>query len=125
MPACCGCCTTRASATTRRACGESRATWRGLAWRSSSTQRAWRATPDAPAIAAAARATPRPSELAALLRPLPVEAVALAGADGAQRQALRWLDRWRHLTLEIDGRDLIAAGVPAGPEIGRRLAAVM
>ncbi len=26
------------------------------------------------------------------------------------------------MTLEIDGRDLLAAGVPAGPEVGRRLA---
>lgn len=50
-------------------------------------------------------------------RGAPVEAVALAGGDAARR----WLDDLRHVGLEIDGRDLIAAGVPQGPEIGRRL----
>jgi tRNA nucleotidyltransferase (CCA-adding enzyme) len=37
-----------------------------------------------------------------------------------------WLDdyvrEWRSVMLEIDGRDLIAAGVPEGPEVGRGLA---
>jgi tRNA nucleotidyltransferase (CCA-adding enzyme) len=35
--------------------------------------------------------------------------------------ARRWLDELRHLTLEIDGEDVLAAGVPEGPEIGRAL----
>ncbi len=50
----------------------------------------------------------------------PVELV-LARAMGAE-----WLDRylaeWRSVALEIDGEDLIAAGVPQGPAIGRGLA---
>jgi tRNA nucleotidyltransferase (CCA-adding enzyme) len=50
----------------------------------------------------------------------PVELV-LARALGAQ-----WLDRyqaeWRRVALEIDGEELIAAGVPQGPQIGQGLA---
>ena len=49
----------------------------------------------------------------------PVE-LALARALGAE-----WLDRylaeWRAVGLEIDGADLIAAGVPEGPALGRGL----
>ena len=48
----------------------------------------------------------------------PAEAVALVGGDNARR----WLDELRHVRLEIDGRDLLAAGIPEGPEIGARLA---
>jgi tRNA nucleotidyltransferase (CCA-adding enzyme) len=51
---------------------------------------------------------------------MPVELV-LGRALGAE-----WLDRylleWRNVGLEIDGRDLIAAGVPEGPAVGRGLA---
>ena len=49
----------------------------------------------------------------------PVELV-LARALGAE-----WLDdylgSWRAVELEIDGADLIAAGVPQGPALGRGL----
>ena len=75
-----------------------------------------------------------PSELARALRDLPVEAVALAGAvsparptgdPGAPGAAAdpvrRWLDDLRHVGLQIDGADLLAAGVPRGPHLGRRL----
>ena len=60
-----------------------------------------------------------------------VEAVAVAGAlagrqsGAAARAAVDWLSTHRHVKLEIDGSDLIAAGVPEGPEIGRRLADVL
>ena len=51
----------------------------------------------------------------------PVELI-LGRALGAD-----WLDRyltaWRKVELEIDGDDLIAAGVPQGPAIGRGLRA--
>jgi tRNA nucleotidyltransferase (CCA-adding enzyme) len=67
----------------------------------------------------------RPSEVAARLRGEPVEAVAVAGARGDAATARRWLADWRHVALEIDGRDLLAAGVPQGPELGRRLARVL
>ena len=53
----------------------------------------------------------------------PVELV-LARALGAE-----WLDgylaEWRTVTLEIDGADLIAAGVPEGPALGRGLRAAL
>jgi tRNA nucleotidyltransferase (CCA-adding enzyme) len=84
-----------------------------------------RATARAPAIAAAATAARRPSELAAVLRGLPLEAVALAGARGAAEPVRRWLDGLRHVALAIGGDDLIAAGVPRGPQIGRRLASTL
>jgi tRNA nucleotidyltransferase (CCA-adding enzyme) len=32
---------------------------------------------------------------------------------------------WRDIRLEIDGADLIAAGVPEGPAVGRGLAAAL
>jgi tRNA nucleotidyltransferase (CCA-adding enzyme) len=76
-------------------------------------------------LAAAARAAVRPSELARVLRGVPVEAVALAGAAGAAVEARRWLDGLRGVRLAIGGDDLISAGVPEGPEIGRRLEAAL
>ena len=84
-----------------------------------------RAAARAPAIAAAALDAERPSELARALRGLPVEALALAGAEGAAEPVRRWLGELRHVGLAIDGNDLIAAGVPRGPQIGRRLASVL
>ena len=32
-----------------------------------------------------------------------------------------WLNRRRHIALELTGDDLLAAGVPEGPEVGARL----
>jgi tRNA nucleotidyltransferase (CCA-adding enzyme) len=75
---------------------------------------------DLPPVAAA-----RPSEVVAALRGEPVEAVAVAGARGDGDTARRYLREWRHVRLKIDGRDLLAAGVPEGPELGRRLAAAL
>ncbi len=62
----------------------------------------------------------KPSRAADLARGHdPVELV-LARALGAE-----WLDRylseWRGVRLEIDGEDLIRAGVPQGPQVGRGL----
>jgi len=68
-----------------------------------------------------ASARPRKPSLAVELaqRCAPIELL-LARALGAE-----WLDRylgeWRHVALEIDGDDLIAAGVPQGKAIGRGL----
>jgi tRNA nucleotidyltransferase (CCA-adding enzyme) len=75
----------------------------------------------APAIAAAARAARTASELRDALRAVPAEAVAIAGALGASEAAARWLGELRHVELEIGGEDLLAAGIPAGPELGERL----
>ncbi len=69
----------------------------------------------------------RPSELYALASSVPLEAVALAGAlhGNAAPLAQRWLAETRHVRLSITGDDLLAAGVPEGPEIGRRLRATL
>jgi tRNA nucleotidyltransferase (CCA-adding enzyme) len=84
-----------------------------------------RAADDAPRLAAKMTAAPRPSALARVVRGLPVEVVALAGAHGAREPARRWLEDLRHIKLEIGGDDLLAAGIPAGPSIGARLAAAL
>jgi tRNA nucleotidyltransferase (CCA-adding enzyme) len=61
----------------------------------------------------------RPSALWRAWHAAPIEAVAIAGARGAP--ARRWIEELRGVALEIDGDDLIAAGIAQGPEIGRRL----
>jgi tRNA nucleotidyltransferase (CCA-adding enzyme) len=87
-------------------------------------------------VAAAACAVPRlieqlpiaerPSELRAAALGVPLEGVALAGAlAGCEGAAGGWLGETRHIALEITGEDLLAAGLPEGPEIGRRLEAVL
>lgn len=63
----------------------------------------------------------RPSALAHALRGEPVEAVALAAAGGHAQAAHRWFDDLRGVTLEIDGDDLLAAGVAPGPGVGEAL----
>ena len=76
-------------------------------------------------VAAASRAstgTPlhaaqTPSQIARAARGAPIEAVALAGGPNARR----WLTELRHVALEIDGHDLLAAGIAEGPDIGARL----
>ena len=56
-----------------------------------------------------------------------LEAAATAGAlagreSGATPELVReWIETDRHVHLEIDGNDLLAAGVPQGPEIRARL----
>jgi tRNA nucleotidyltransferase (CCA-adding enzyme) len=67
----------------------------------------------------------RPSEIAAAGFGAPPELVALAGALGPTDAARSWLDRLRHVELEIDGRDVLAAGVPVGPAVGRGLRAAL
>ncbi len=63
----------------------------------------------------------RPSAAAALARGHDPVVLVLARALGAE-----WLDRylleWRQVKLEIDGDDLVAAGVPQGPAVGHGLA---
>jgi len=80
-----------------------------------------RACLHAAALAEAAARASRPSELARVLRGVPVEALAIAGADGAAAVVNRWLHELRGMRLAISGDDLIAAGVQEGPEVGRRL----
>jgi tRNA nucleotidyltransferase (CCA-adding enzyme) len=72
----------------------------------------------------AAAAPARPSEGAELARRhSPIELVLARALGGA------WLDHyvaeWRSVRLEIDGDDLLAAGVPEGPAVGRGLDAAL
>ncbi len=67
------------------------------------------------------RAAVTPAQIANAARGAPVEAVALAGGNNARR----WIDELRHVRLEISGDDLLAAGVPQGPQLGRRLRAAL
>jgi tRNA nucleotidyltransferase (CCA-adding enzyme) len=69
------------------------------------------------AVAAPLRAARTNAEIARAARGAPVEVVALAGGDNARR----WIDELRHVRLDITGDDLLAAGVPEGPELGKRL----
>jgi tRNA nucleotidyltransferase (CCA-adding enzyme) len=82
------------------------------------------ATGAEPAARALKRAA-RPSEIAAAVGRGGVEMAALAGALGPERAARDWLVRLRHVRLEIGGNDLIAAGIPEGPEVGRGLRAAL
>jgi tRNA nucleotidyltransferase (CCA-adding enzyme) len=69
-----------------------------------------------------------PSLLREAVHSATLEAVAFAGSlaeeqglTKATANARLWLSALRHVRLEITGDDLLAAGVPAGPEIGQRL----
>jgi tRNA nucleotidyltransferase (CCA-adding enzyme) len=66
----------------------------------------------------------RPSELVASARGRSGAELVIGRALGAE-----WLDRyvseWRHVRLEITGGDLLAAGVPEGPAVGRGLTAAL
>jgi tRNA nucleotidyltransferase (CCA-adding enzyme) len=85
------------------------------------------------AAARAARVGPRialalrerehsPSELRSLLGREPLEALALALALHAPSEPiLRWVSELRPMQLEISGEDLLAAGLPEGPALGRAL----
>lgn len=86
------------------------------------------------ALISAALGPPGGEELlASLWPPRPAEGVAVAGRRDpvelvlARALGAAWLDRylavWRKIELEIDGQDLIEAGVPEGPAVGRGLEA--
>jgi tRNA nucleotidyltransferase (CCA-adding enzyme) len=63
----------------------------------------------------------RPSEVRHLVLGRPPEQLAVAAALGAAEPLRRWRDEWSGVGLEVDGGDLIAAGVPEGPDVGRAL----
>jgi tRNA nucleotidyltransferase (CCA-adding enzyme) len=83
-------------------------------------------------LAAAVGPLGREEALAAASPAKPSDAVEIAEHAGPVELVLGralgavWLDRylteWREVALEIDGEDLIAAGVPQGPALGRGLA---
>jgi tRNA nucleotidyltransferase (CCA-adding enzyme) len=100
------------------------APWKGFARRE-----------DAVLAAATGRGIEAARELASVEPPRASDAVELARGHHAVTLVLaralgaEWLDRyvaeWRDVRLEIDGDDLIAAGIPEGPAIGLGLAAAM
>jgi len=79
----------------------------------------------APSLAAALERARRPSEIAEAAAGAGPELVALAGALGPATNARDWLTRLRHVQLEIDGSELLAAGIPEGPAVGRGLQAAL
>jgi tRNA nucleotidyltransferase (CCA-adding enzyme) len=83
------------------------------------------ADPLARALARALAEDGAPSRIAAAVGDAGPELVALAGALGPAPGAARWLSELRHVRLEIGGADLLAAGVPQGPAIGRGLKAAL
>jgi tRNA nucleotidyltransferase (CCA-adding enzyme) len=81
-----------------------------------------RAARRAPDLVEALRRRPRPSALRALLDGEPPEALALALALGAPAEpVLDFVARLSGVRLEIGGADLLAAGLPESPALGRAL----
>src|SRR5205085_7085365 len=77
----------------------------------------------APGLVRALRADPPDSALHALLRCEPPETLALALAFGAPAGPIhRFVADLRGVRLEVTGEDLLAAGVPESPAVGRALA---
>jgi tRNA nucleotidyltransferase (CCA-adding enzyme) len=102
----------------------------GLEFTAAERERTIRSALVATSLAAAMGSAERPSQLHVALASESPEAVALAGASAgpgspAERAARSWLESLRKVRLSIGGEDLLAAGIPAGPEIGRRLAAAL
>lgn len=87
----------------------------------------------APAAAARLAGAHTPSQIYEAAAHMSPEGVALAGAWGevydgrpkAAEAAREWLTRLYGVTLLITGEDLLAAGIPQGPEIRRRLDAAL
>src|SRR4029077_10127030 len=76
-----------------------------------------------------------PSEIHEAASRASLEAVALVGAKSGPAEdghdsviteaARRWLTELHSVRLRITGEDLLTAGIPEGPEIGRRLEVVL
>ena len=90
-----------------------------------------KALADGPDIAPGLAFAETPSEIHEIVSRASLEAVALVGTTIAlsagghdnviTAAARRWLVELHSVRLQITGEDLLAAGVPEGPEIGRRL----
>jgi tRNA nucleotidyltransferase (CCA-adding enzyme) len=99
----------------------------GLGLEARDRQGVSRAAHGAEAVAAALRGRDlAPSELRALLGGEPPELLALALALGAPAgPVVDWASRLSRVRLEITGEDLLGAGVPEGPAVGRALDATL
>ena len=94
-----------------------------------------KALTEGPAIAQELAWAETPSEIHETVSRASLEAVALVGALAAlyaeghdnviTEAARRWLAELHSVRLQITGEDLLAAGIPEGPEIGRRLEVVL
>jgi tRNA nucleotidyltransferase (CCA-adding enzyme) len=62
------------------------------------------------------------SEIARSVGAFGIETVVLAACQGSPSQSQTWLQNLRHLTLDINGQDLIDNGLPEGPAVGAALA---
>jgi tRNA nucleotidyltransferase (CCA-adding enzyme) len=76
---------------------------------------------DAETLAERLEHTHRPSEIRHLMLGLPAEEIAMAAVLGAGDAVERWTRDVQDARLEITGDDLLAAGVPEGPQVGRGL----
>jgi tRNA nucleotidyltransferase (CCA-adding enzyme) len=103
----------------------------GLEFTAAERERIIRTVRAAPALVAAIANAATPSQLHAALSAHTLEAVALAGAlsergpASVSARAADWLERLRHVRLAINGDDLLAAGIAAGPQLGMRLDAAL
>jgi tRNA nucleotidyltransferase (CCA-adding enzyme) len=105
--------------------GELAALLQALAFEASDRDAIVAAASRAPELARSLQEARLPSEIAAAAEGAGPELVALAGALGPERQARTWLTDLRHTRLQIAGTDLLAAGIPEGPAIGRGLRAAL
>jgi tRNA nucleotidyltransferase (CCA-adding enzyme) len=83
-----------------------------------------RTAPQARALEGKLSRKVRPSRAVDLLSPLPpasVWALAASAQGQARQQALRYLQRWRHVKPSLDGRALMAMGAREGPALGEAL----
>lgn len=76
-----------------------------------------------PVLATQLERVPRPSDIDAVLHNSPPATQVGAAIAGAEIVG-RWWAQWRDLEPAVSGSDLVAAGVPPGPAIGRALRAV-
>jgi tRNA nucleotidyltransferase (CCA-adding enzyme) len=103
----------------------------GLEFIAAERERIIRTVRAAPALVAAIADAAAPSQLHAMLSAHTLEAVTLAGAlsergpVSVSAEARDWLERLRHVRLAINGDDLLAAGIAAGPQLGMRLDAAL
>jgi tRNA nucleotidyltransferase (CCA-adding enzyme) len=93
-----------------------------LALRADQRDRAARAARRGPELVTELLTEERASRLYELMHSEPPETLALALASGAPAEpVLRWVRDLSGVRLEVSGDDLIAAGVPESPAIGRAL----
>jgi tRNA nucleotidyltransferase (CCA-adding enzyme) len=103
----------------------------GLEFSAGERERIMRSALVAPALGDEMAEAAKPSQLHDALFAHTLEAVALGaalsgeGPDGLGGEAADWFQRLRHVRLAITGDDLLAAGIPSGPELGRRLDAAL